>query len=131
MSHAHNVHVLIVDDERIIADTLKMILDNRGYDAHATYSGEQAVESARSLSPNVLISDVIMDGISGIEAAIQISATLPDCRIILISGHGGAADMMEGLGDLVHDFQLLPKPVHPQILLDLLNAPPELATLAF
>src|SRR5438034_8176388 len=87
MSHTLRNQVLIADDEHIIADTLCVILNGSGYRAQAAYSGEQAIEAARFLNPDIVIIDVIMDGISGIEAAIQISARDPGCRVILFSGH--------------------------------------------
>ena len=61
--------VLVADDERVIADTLVMILNQSGFDAHAAYSGEKAVELATIFKPQMLISDVIMAGLSGIDAA--------------------------------------------------------------
>ncbi|MFZ0691465.1 MAG: response regulator, partial [Acidobacteriaceae bacterium] len=69
--------VLVADDERVIADTLAIILNQAGFDATAVYSGEKAVEMAQILRPDMLISDVIMTDLNGIDAAIQIRALLP------------------------------------------------------
>jgi CheY-like chemotaxis protein len=63
--------VLIVDDERVIADTLAIILNQHGYEASAAYSGNEAVEKARAVQPDLIISDVIMQDMNGIEAAIH------------------------------------------------------------
>ena len=52
--------VLVVDDERVIADTLAMILNQSGFQAKAVYSGEAALETASSYKPDMLIADVIM-----------------------------------------------------------------------
>ena len=49
--------VLVADDERVIADTLAIILNQSGFDATAVYNGEKAVEAARTLKPDMLISD--------------------------------------------------------------------------
>ncbi len=76
--------VLVVDDEQVIADTLARILDLNGYEASAVYSGTAAVESARSLQPDLVISDVIMQDMNGIEAAINIRGFLPGCKILLV-----------------------------------------------
>jgi CheY-like chemotaxis protein len=62
--------VIVVDDERLIANTLATILNNAGYDARAVYSGEQLVELLESFQPEVLIADVVMPGMTGIQAAI-------------------------------------------------------------
>ena len=72
--------VLVVDDERVIADTLAMILNQSGFQARAVYSGEAALETASSYSPDMLIADVIMADLNGIDAAIQIRALLPKIK---------------------------------------------------
>ena len=83
--------VLVVDDERVIADTLAKILNLNGYDASAVYTGTAAVESARSLKPDLIISDVILPDMDGIEAAINIRGFLPNCKILLFSGQAATA----------------------------------------
>ena len=109
--------VLVVDDERTIADTLALILNTNGYTAHAAYSGEDAIELAESLKPDFLVSDVVMDGMSGIEVAIYFANYIPTCRIVLISGNVLSASLLELAGKKGYQFRLLPKPVHPQVLM--------------
>jgi CheY-like chemotaxis protein len=109
--------VLVVDDERVIADTLAIILNKAGFDASAVYTGTGAVERARSDRPDLIISDVIMPDMNGIEAAINIRAFLPSCKILLFSGQAATADLLESARAKGHDFEILAKPVHPQDLL--------------
>jgi len=109
--------VLVVDDEQVIADTLAKILDINGYDASAVYSGTTAVESARAMQPDLIISDVIMQDMDGIEAAIRIRTFLPACKILLFSGQAATADLLENARSQGHDFEILAKPVHPSELL--------------
>ena len=109
--------VLVVDDEQVIADTLAKILDLHGYDASAVYSGTAAVESARSMQPDLIISDVIMQDMNGIEAAIHIRGFLPTCKILLFSGQAATADLLENARAQGHEFEILAKPVHPSDLL--------------
>jgi CheY-like chemotaxis protein len=109
--------VLVVDDEQVIADTLARILDLNGYEASAVYSGTAAVESARSLQPDLVISDVIMQDMNGIEAAINIRGFLPSCKILLFSGQAATADLLENARAQGHEFEILAKPVHPADLL--------------
>ncbi len=78
--------VLVVDDERPIADTLALILDSEGYDAFTAYNGPEAVETARQVRPDLIVSDVMMAGMNGIEAAIHIRSFLPSCKILIFSG---------------------------------------------
>lgn len=115
-------YVLVADDERTIASTLVQILIASGFDARAVYSGENAVESAKALAPDVLITDVVMPGINGIEAAINIQSFAPGCRIILFSGQASTADLLERAEAKGYRFEILTKPVHPQVLLDQLGA---------
>ncbi len=109
--------VLVVDDEQVIADTLAKILDLNGYEASAVYSGTAAVESARALQPDLVISDVIMQDMNGIEAAINIRGFLPSCKILLFSGQAATADLLENARAQGHEFEILAKPVHPADLL--------------
>lgn len=109
--------VLVADDERVIADTLAIILNQSGFQATAVYSGEKAVEAAQSLQPDMLISDVIMNGLNGIDAAIKIRNILPSCKILLFSGQAATADLLDRARNQGHEFEILAKPVHPQDLL--------------
>ncbi|HTB97922.1 MAG TPA: response regulator [Terracidiphilus sp.] len=114
--------VLVVDDERVIADTLAMILNQSGFDARAVYSGEKAVETALSLVPDMLITDVIMADLNGIDAAIKIRESLPQIKVLLFSGQAATADLLEKARAHGHEFEILAKPVHPQDLLNKLKA---------
>jgi CheY-like chemotaxis protein len=109
--------VLVVDDERVIADTLAIILNQNGFDASAVYTGTAAVDRARETRPDLIISDVIMPDMNGIEAAIRIRKALPGCKILLFSGQAATADLLEKARAQGHEFEILAKPVHPQDLL--------------
>lgn len=117
MGEINKPKVLVADDEQVIANTLAMILIASNYDARAVYSGERAVEMARTFQPDVLISDVIMPGISGIEAAVEVLAMLPSCKILLFSGQAATADLLKKARAREYEFEVLSKPVHPKDLL--------------
>ena len=114
--------VLVADDERVIADTLTMILNQSGFDARAVYSGEKALELATTFAPDMLISDVIMADLNGIDAAIRIRELLPRIKILLFSGQAATADLLEKARTQGYEFEILAKPVHPQDLLTRLRA---------
>jgi len=114
--------VLVVDDEQVIADTLAMILNQSGFDARAVYSGEKALELASTFAPDMLITDVIMADLNGIDAAIRIRALLPQIKILLFSGQAATADLLEKARAQGYEFEILAKPVHPQDLLSKLRA---------
>jgi CheY-like chemotaxis protein len=113
--------VLVVDDERVIADTLAVILNQSGFDARAVYSGEGAVELASRFEPHMLVTDVIMADLNGIDAAIRIRALLPQIKILLFSGQAATADLLEKARARGYEFEILAKPVHPQDLLNKLR----------
>ena len=109
--------VLVADDEQVIANTLAIILNQAGFEARAVFSGEKAIESLDSFQPDMLISDVIMTDLNGIDAAIQIREILPACKILLFSGQAATADLLEKARAQGHEFEILAKPVHPTDLL--------------
>lgn len=109
--------ILVADDEQVIANTLAIILNQAGFEARAVFSGEKAVETIDSFQPDLLISDVIMTGMTGIEAAIITRSKLPRCKILLFSGQAATADLLEKARKQGHEFEILAKPVHPTDLL--------------
>jgi len=112
-----NPRVLVTDDEKIITDTLVMILNSSGFNARPAYSGEMAVELARGFQPDILITDVVMLGMTGIEVAIQMKSMLPSCKVVLFSGQAATADLLEIAENEGYQFEILSKPIHPQELL--------------
>ena len=114
---APKLKILVADDEQVIANTLAIILNQAGFEARAVFSGEKAVETIDSFQPDLLISDVIMTGMTGIEAAIITRNKLPKCKILLFSGQAATADLLEKARQQGHEFEILAKPVHPTDLL--------------
>jgi CheY-like chemotaxis protein len=109
--------VLVVDDERVIADSLAMILCKAGYDARATYSGTMAIEMAQNFHPDLLITDVVMPDITGIETAIRMQGMFPSCKALLFSGNLATTGLLEKARIQNYEFELLSKPVHPAQLI--------------
>jgi CheY-like chemotaxis protein len=110
--------ILVVDDEKRIADTLALILESKGYVSEAAYDGATALEICRARTPNLMISDVVMPGMSGIELSIAIRRDFPSCQVLLFSGQAATAEMLEDASTHGHHFELLAKPVHPVDLLE-------------
>ena len=109
--------VLVADDEQVIANTLAIILNQAGFEAHAVYNGEDALEALDSFRPDMLITDVIMTGITGIEVGIAVRVRLPQCKVLLFSGQAATASLLEKARHQGHEFEVLAKPVHPTDLL--------------
>ena len=87
--------VLIADDEEVIALTLAMILNKSAFEGHAVYSSEKAIEMVQTFKPDILISDVVMSGITGIETATRVRAMLHSCKALLFSGQAATANLLE------------------------------------
>ena len=120
--------VLVVDDEKRIADTLALILRSKGYLANTAYDGIQAYESCCNVMPRLLITDVVMPHMNGVELAIRIRSEMPHCSILLFSGQAATADILQDANKRGFRFELLAKPVHPEELLkkvrDLIGSAP-------
>jgi len=116
-SAATKPYVLVVDDEALIADSLVLILRQSGYAADAAYDGASALEMVKLIPPDLLITDVAMPGISGVDLAITVRNSMPQCKVLLFSGHASAADLLGSAERSGHQFTLLSKPVHPRDLL--------------
>ena len=108
---------LVVDDEMAIAKTLAAILNRAGFDAHAVFSAEEAVERLATLQPDLLITDVVMGRMNGIELAITVRNKWPNCKILLFSGQATIIDLLEKARAQGYKFDILPKPIHPTHLL--------------
>jgi DNA-binding response OmpR family regulator len=113
--------VLVVDDERLVADTLAIIFTRAGFNVLTAYDAKGALEIASAIAPDILVSDVQMPGMNGVDLALTLLRTLPTCRVLLFSGHATFADLAKArlMG---WDFPLLSKPVHPTVLLDEVRA---------
>lgn len=118
MSNDSNApRVFVVDDEVVISTTLAMILRAEGFDARAFHEPMEALRSAFAMPPDLLISDVVMPQMSGIELAIQLRSQCPGCKVLLFSGQSGTSDLLRAARASGHDFEILTKPVHPTDLL--------------
>jgi DNA-binding response OmpR family regulator len=113
----HHPVVLVVDDEPVIAQTLTAILTSRGFAAMAAYDAESALELARTVPPQLLLSDVGLPGMNGIDLAIAMQEAVPDCKVLLFSGHAATAGLLAAAHDGGNEFTLLDKPIHPDDLL--------------
>ena len=113
--------VLIIDDERLVADTLNIILKRAGFESTAFYDASSALRWCNSYTPDVIVSDVVMPGMNGLEMAVRMKSQFPNCRIILISGQAVTADLAEEFKVRGHNFDILPKPLHPQQLISLIG----------
>ena len=124
------LQVLVVDDEKSIADTLALILRAKGYKAASAYDGAAGLALYRRMVPDLVISDVVMPQMNGVDMAIAIRREFLRSRILLFSGQQTVTEeMLEQSRSIGFDFEFIPKPIHPVELLDkvaeLIGTPPQ------
>jgi DNA-binding response OmpR family regulator len=114
---AKNIKILVVDDEKPITDTLCQILRRAGYECRPAYSAIDALEALNEFMPQLIITDVMMPEINGIEMAKTITGKHPHCTILLFSGNAATQDLLVNARAEGYAFNVLAKPVHPRELL--------------
>lgn len=113
--------ILVVDDEVSVADTLEMIFRGCGYEARSAHSAEEAIETISKWQPDVAILDVMLPQMNGIEFGIVLKSNYPACRVLLVSGHPGTSELLEMARRRGHDFDILAKPLHPDVMLEIVS----------
>jgi CheY-like chemotaxis protein len=112
------LRVLVVDDERLLADTTADILRRAGFTAKIAYDGFGALEMIASFHPDYLLTDIMMPGMNGVELAIATTRIHPSTKIMLFSGQAGISEILEDSKAKGFEFPLLAKPVHPTKLVE-------------
>ena len=113
--------ILVVDDERVIADTIAEILNDSGFEATAAYNAKTAMRAIEEDCPDIVLTDVIMPGMNGIELAKYVADTCSDTKILLLSGQAAVSDLLRQARELGYSFELLAKPLHPDQLIEKLR----------
>lgn len=113
--------MLVVDDQRLIADTLAEILTNAGFDAVPAHDGWEALDVAARFRPDWVLSDVVMPRMNGVELAIAIRQNYPGTEVLLFSGQAGISDILDEGTQRGYAFELIAKPVHPLRLIERLR----------
>jgi len=84
--------ILLVDDEQEFIETLSERLQMRDLDSHAVFDGKTALAQVQSHPPQVMIIDLKMPGMDGIQVLKQVKQTHPCIRVIILTGHGSEQD---------------------------------------
>ena len=110
-----NLKILLVDDEEEFVTTLAERLELRGFRAQAVTNGEGALHMIESDPPQVIILDVMMPGLGGLEVLRRIKAQHPQMHVILLTGHGSTKEGIEGMQ--LGAFDYLMKPINIEELI--------------
>jgi CheY-like chemotaxis protein len=110
--------ILVVDDDHLVADTLKLIFEASGYESEAVYSAEAGLARARTFAPGLLVSDVTMPHETGLQLAEKMNRELPACKLILLTAYASNVSKVERHAiQMNRPLKLLNKPCRPELLL--------------
>ena len=109
--------ILVVDDEQLQRDIVKTILDDEGYETYTAASGEEALKTVKKYNPDVILTDLKMEGMDGIEllGTIQKDSLSPSPTMIIITAHGTISSAVEAMKKGAFDY--LTKPLNKDSLL--------------
>lgn len=119
MSKQRKPHVLVVDDEPNIRRVLGTLLEQAGFAATRAESGNQALDLVRSLDPDLVITDLKMPGIDGMELLRRLQQSFPEIPVVMLTAHGTVANAVEAMKCGALDF--LTKPFEKQQVVDLVG----------
>jgi DNA-binding NtrC family response regulator len=109
--------LLIVDDEKLVAETLATIFNTNGYEARPAYSAEQALEIIAEWEPAIAIVDVILPAMNGIDLGILLMASRPSIKVMLMSGQMVTGTLLGHAAKQGYAFEILAKPIEiPELL---------------
>jgi CheY-like chemotaxis protein len=110
--------VLVVDDDRLVADTLTLIFEKSGFAAKAAYSADEALDCSREFPPDLLLCDVTMPGRDGLSLVNDLATEQPACRILVLTGfYSNLKNVREQARRLTRPVGILTKPCQPADLL--------------
>lgn len=112
--------ILIVEDEAVVLHTLQLILKQHGYDVRGARDGNEGLTTAGTFQPDILLCDINLPDIDGIQVAIGVKRQLPACRVVLLSGEISSTELLEEASSKGYHFEVLAKPTEPQHLLRIL-----------
>ena len=101
--------VMIIDDEKIVGDMAKMSLEHEGYHVETFLNGETALARLKEERFDVVVTDLKMKGIDGMEVLKTVKELYPDTKVIMITAFANLDTAIQALRGDVHDF--FPKPV--------------------
>ncbi len=109
-------NILVVDDEAVTRQTLSDILRLEGYNVSAVANGEAAVDYLRTHSVDLVVLDIRMPGMDGLDVVQVAGQIAPDVEIVLLTAHGSMETAVEALRHRVHDYLL--KPASPSQIVE-------------
>ena len=113
--------VLLVDDEKEYLELLVKRLTRRGLTVHTAYSGKEAIEMVAAIAPDVVVMDVKMPGMSGLETLVLLKEQDQLLEVIMLTGHASLEDCEQGMDLCAFDYLMKPV-VFDELLLKIEDA---------
>jgi DNA-binding NtrC family response regulator len=114
--------IFVVDDEEVISSTIAAILRLNGFEAIAFTEPLKALDACSSKAPDLLISDVVMPRLSGVQLAMYVQQGCPSCKVLLFSGQAAIRDPLGLARKQGYEFEIVAKPIAPTALLKKVEA---------
>ena len=114
--------VLVIDDDKLVADTLNMIFLQHGFQSEARYSAAEGLERARSFDPELVLCDVTMPDGDGLQLAERLHEERPKIRMLMLTAYRSNASQVEAQSTRMgRPLKMLCKPCRPEELLRTAN----------
>lgn len=111
-----------MEDEAVVLRTLELILKQHGYDTRGARTGTDGIALASTFHPEILLCDINLPDIDGIQVALRIKGSIADVRVVLLSGEISSAELLDEAKRAGHYFEVLAKPTEPRQLLNTLQS---------
>ena len=110
--------ILVVDDDRLVADTLNLVFQANGYESEAVYSAAAGLARARTFAPGLLLCDVTMPGENGLQLAETLNREMPSCKLVMLTAYySNVAKVEAHASQMNRSLKVLNKPCRPEFLL--------------
>ena len=101
--------IIVIDDEKIVCDMAKKILDNEGYEVETFTNSQLALEKIRQQQFDLVITDLKMENVSGMDILKEVNQLYPQTKVIMLTAYATLDATIEAIRERIYDF--FPKPV--------------------
>ena len=111
--------ILVIDDESAILDTLRILLKNEGFDVSTAQGGKAGLEALKSSAPDIVLSDIRMPQVSGLDILAAVKEQDPETPVLLMTAQATLQSAIQAVNQGA--FQYIMKPFSRDVLVDKLN----------
>ena len=119
MANSRKARVLAIDDEATMLEWLKTLLEQEGYEVRTSLSGARGEELFRAWRPDVVVTDLMLPDVDGVELLKRFRQTVEDTEVIVLTGHGSVRSAVDAIRAGAYSF--VEKPIEPDSLIAMLD----------